>query len=219
MNSEKRQEKIDKTLFFKQPTLGLFLENIHDSHNLSAIVRTCDGVGLLELYYTHHDNAHFRTHKTITQGAHRWVNRFKIDEEQKCQFLKQKQKEGFQVVATHLDENAISFRDVDYTLPTIMIVGNEKEGVSPELRMIADKTITIPMKGMVQSLNVSVATALVLYEAQRQRESKGMYETPQLSKQSRTEIKKGWIYRDTVARRSKGRIALKEENPYHDKHQ
>ena len=75
------------------------------------------------------------------------------------------------------------------------------------------------MKGMVQSLNVSVATALVLYEAQRQREEKGMYETPQLPNHSRKEIKEAWIYRDTVARRSKGKVALKEEKPYHDKYQ
>ena len=211
MNSEKRQEKMDKTLSQKQPTLQLFLENIHDSHNISAIVRSCDAVGILELYYTHHANAHFRTHKTITQGAHRWVNRFKIED--KCQFLKQKQLDGFQVLATHLDEKAVSFREVDYTLPTIMIVGNEKEGVSKELLKIADKTIMIPMQGMVQSLNVSVATALVLYEAQRQRELEGMYETPQLSSEDRAMIKQAWIYRDTVARRSKGKINLKEVKP------
>lgn len=214
MNSDKRQEKIDKTLFFKQPTLQLFLENIHDSHNLSAIVRSCDAVGVLELYYTHPHNNHFRTHKTITQGAHRWVNRFKINEKDKCQFLKQKQAEGFQVIATHLDEHAVSFREVDYTLPTILIVGNEKEGVSKELIKIADKTIVIPMQGMVQSLNVSVATALVLYEAQRQRESKGMYESPQLSNRQREEIKKSWIYRDTVARRSRGKIHLEDLKPF-----
>ena len=213
MNSEKRQAKIDKVLRQKQPTLQLFLDNIHDSHNLSAIVRSCDGVGVLELYYTHHDNAQFRTHKTITQGAHRWVNRFKINEKEKCAFLQEKQAQGFQVIATHLDDNAISFTEVDYTIPTIMIVGNEKEGVSKEVIRQADKTISIPMKGMVQSLNVSVATALVLYEAQRQREAKGMYETPQLSVKNRAEIKEAWIYRDTVARRSKGKINLKEVRP------
>ncbi len=219
MNSEKRQEKIDKTLQNKQPTLLLFLEDVHDAHNLSAIVRSCDAVGVLELFYTHKDNNHFHTHKVITQGAHRWVNRFRIDEEKKIQFLKQKHSQGYQLIVTHLDKNAISFREVDYTLPTIMIVGNEKDGVSQELIMLADKTITIPMQGMVQSLNVSVATALVLYEAQGQREAKGMYEKPQLSCESREEIKKAWIYRDTVARRSKGRISLKEPTPYHDKHQ
>ncbi len=213
MNSEKRQEKIVQVLAQKQPTLQLFLDHIHDSHNLSAIIRSCDAVGILELYYTHHDNAHFRIHKTITQGAHRWVNRFKIDENKKCAFLQNKQAQGFQVIATHLDDETIPFTEVDYTIPTIMIVGNEKEGVSKALLKLADKTISIPMKGMVQSLNVSVATALVLYEAARQREAKGMYETPQLSQKIRAQIKEEWIYRDTVARRSKGAINLKEAKP------
>ncbi len=209
MNSQKRQEKMDRVLLCKQPTLLLFLDNVHDSQNLSAIVRTCDAVGILDFFYTNKDNTHFKTYKTIAQGAHHWVNRFKIDEGEKVTFLKQKQLEGFQIIATHLDKKAISFREVDYTLPTIIIVGNEKVGVSHELIMIADKTITIPMKGMVQSLNVSVATALILYEAQRQREAKGMYVSSQLSDARQEEIKHAWIYRDTVARRSKGRIRLK----------
>lgn len=94
-------------------------------------------------------------------------------------------------------------------MPTIIIVGNEKDGVSKEVLALADKTILIPMKGMVQSLNVSVATALILYEAQRQLEINGNYKEPQLLEKERTKIKEGWIFRDTVARRSKGRIALK----------
>ena len=87
-------------------------------------------------------------------------------------------------------------------------MGNEKEGVSPEVIAQADEVIIIPMQGMVQSLNVSVATALILYEAQRQLENAGRYDTPQMSLEKREEIKEAWIYRDTVARRSKGKIAL-----------
>ena len=90
----------------------------------------------------------------------------------------------------------------------MIIVGNEKEGVNQEILAIADKTILIPMKGMVQSLNVSVATALILYEAQRQLEENGNYDKPELSKEDRAKIKEGWIFRDTVARRSKGKIPL-----------
>lgn len=214
MQSDIRKNRIDKTLLHKQPTLQLFLENIHDAHNLSAIVRSCDAVGILDLFYTHHDNSHFKTHKRITQGAHRWVNRFKIDKEKSLEFLKQKREEGYQLVVTHLDSRAVSFRDVDYTLPTIIIVGNEKEGVSDALIALADKSITIPMMGMVQSLNVSVATALVLYEAQRQREEKGMYKDATLPLEKRESLKESWIYRDSVARRSKGLIMIEDEKPY-----
>jgi len=203
MNSQKRQDKMDKVLEKKQPTL-----DIHDSHNLSAIIRSCDAVGVLQLYYSNPKNHNFKIHKTITQGAHRWVNNNKIDNDKKVDFLKQKQKEGYQIAAMHLDNKSISFKDIDYTRQTIIIAGNEKEGVSDDILAIADKTIIIPMNGMVQSLNVSVATSLVLYEAQRQLEEIGRYQHSQLSEKDRAELKKMWIYRDTIARRSKGTIKM-----------
>jgi tRNA (guanosine-2'-O-)-methyltransferase len=209
LNSEVRQEKIDKVLENKQPNLQLFLDDVHDSHNLSAILRSCDATGVLSLYYTNPSNQNLKIHKTITQGTQRWVEHTKVHNNQKIEFLKQKQKEGFQLIATHLDEKAVNFRAINYTLPTIIIMGNEKEGVSKEILAIADKTTIIPMKGMVQSLNVSVATALILYEAQTQLEENGNYDRPALSEQDRAKIKEEWIFRDTVARRSKGKIPLK----------
>ena len=117
------------------------------------------------------------------------------------------------MVVTHLEERAISFREIDYSKPTLLVIGNEKEGVSPEVIEIADEVIIIPMQGMVQSLNVSVATALILYEAQRQLENAGRYDKPVISEEKREEIKAAWVYRDTVARRSKGQLPLefKEE--------
>jgi tRNA (guanosine-2'-O-)-methyltransferase len=92
-------------------------------------------------------------------------------------------------------------------------MGNEKEGVSAEIVDLADEVIIIPMQGMVQSLNVSVATALILYEAQGQLECAGRYDTSCLSEEKIEEIKSAWVYRDTVARKSKGQIPLefKEE--------
>lgn len=84
----------------------------------------------------------------------------------------------------------------------------KKEGVSQQVIAEATNVIIIPMQGMVQSLNVSVATALILYEAERQLENAGRYDTPQISFEKREEIKYAWVYRDTIARRSKGEIAL-----------
>jgi tRNA (guanosine-2'-O-)-methyltransferase len=184
------------------------LDNVHSSQNLSAIIRTCDAVGILDIHYSSKNNESLRIHKTITQGAHRWTHRYRIGHTNKTSFLKQKKSQGFEIVVTHLDENAVSFREIDYTKPILLVMGNEKEGVSNEIIASADKIIYIPMQGMVQSLNVSVATALILYEAQRQLEDAGKYVRPQLSLSKREEIKNAWIYRDTVARRSKGEIAL-----------
>jgi len=201
MINDKRIKRIDDSLTRKQSTLQIMLDNVHSSQNLSAIIRSCDAVGVLDIYYSTKENESFRIHKTITQGAHRWTHRYRMNDQDKVAFLKEKKAQGFQVVVTHLEECAVSFREVDYTKTTLLVMGNEKEGVSAEVI------------GMVQSLNVSVATALILYEAQRQLENAGRYDEPILSKEKREEIKAEWVYRDTIARRSKGQIPLefKEE--------
>jgi len=213
MSTEDRLSRIDDSLTRKQPTLQIMLDNVHSSQNLSAIIRSCDAVGVLDIYYSTKENESLRIHKTITQGAHRWTHRYRMNDADKVAFLKEKKAQGFQVVVTHLEERAVSFREIDYTKPTLLVMGNEKEGVSPEVIEMADEVIIIPMQGMVQSLNVSVATALILYEAQRQLENAGRYDVPMLSEEKREEIKAAWVYRDTVARRSKGQIPLefKEE--------
>ena len=206
MISEKRKEKIEDILSRKQPTLQVMLDNVSNSQNLSAIIRSCDGVGVLDIYYSTNEDLDLRVHKTITQGTHRWMNKERIDSEKKIDFLKTKQKEGFQIVATHLSEKSISFSKIDYTKPTILVMGNEKDGISQEVIDLADRVVIIPMRGMAQSLNVSVATALILYEAERQLELKGCYDTPQLSTEHREKVMKEWTYRDTIRNRSKGRI-------------
>ena len=208
MSTDERLARIDASLLRKQPTLQVMLDSVHNSQNLSTIIRTSDAVGVLDIYYSTPQNETLRIHKTITQGAHRWTHRHRIHESDKVAFLKQKKEEGFQVVVTHLEERAVSYREVDYTKPTLIVMGNEKEGVSPEIIAQATDVIVIPMEGMVQSLNVSVATALILYEAQRQLDNASMYDTAQLSLEKREEIKAAWVYRDTVARRSKGSIDL-----------
>jgi len=213
MGTEERLKRIDDSLSHKQPTLQVMLANVHSSQNLSAIIRSADAVGVLDIFYSSKENKTLRIHKTITQGAHRWTHRHRITDGHTVKFLQEKKNEGFQVIVTHLEERAVSFRDIDYTKPTLLVMGNEKEGVSSEIIAEATDVIVIPMQGMVQSLNVSVATALILYEAQRQLEDAGKYLTPQLIQKRREEIKAAWIYRDTVARRSKGQIALEfQEN-------
>ncbi len=206
MLNENRIDRIDDVLSKKQPDLQVMLDNVHSSQNLSAIIRSADAVGVLDIYYTTREDASLRIHKTITQGAHRWTHRYRMDDDHKVAFLKEKKAQGFQVVVTQLDERAVSFREVDYTKPTLLVMGNEKEGVSAEIVELADDVIIIPMQGMVQSLNVSVATGLILYEAQRQREDAGRYDTSTLSHEKKEEIKAEWIYRDTIVRKSKGRI-------------
>ena len=208
MLNEKRITRIDDVLSKKQPDLQVMLDNLHSSQNLSAIIRSADAVGVLDIYYVTKEDASLRIHKTITQGAHRWTHRHRMHDDHKVSFIKEKKTQGFQVVVTHLEEQAVSFREVDYTKPTLLVMGNEKEGVSSEIVKLADEIIIIPMQGMVQSLNVSVATGLILYEAQRQREEAGRYDTSALDRKMKEKIKERWIYRDTIVRKSKGLIPL-----------
>ena len=206
MLNEKRIKRIEKVLEKKQPTLEVFLDNVDSSQNISAIIRSCDGVGILNFYYANKKDVDVRIHKTITQGSHHWLYRERIDSAEKVDFLKLKQAEGFTVVVTHLSEKSISYRKVDYTQKSMIVMGNEAEGVSEEVLALADEVVVIPMQGMAQSLNVSVATALLLYEAQRQLEEAGAYDSPKLSLEQREKIKFEWVHRDLITRRSKGTI-------------
>lgn len=198
--TEERLKKIEKILNKKQKDLQVFVENVKNQHNFSAIIRTCDAVGVLNLYYTYNGNGNL-INESITMGSHKWVFLEKIENIE--EFFKSKKEKGFQILATHLSKDSIHFREIDYTKPTLIIVGNEISGVSEEILKYADKNIIIPMYGMAQSLNVSVATAVILYEAQRQREAKGLYEKPHLSKYEIEKIIKKWAIDDVIKYKSK----------------
>ncbi len=206
MITPKRRQRIEALLDQKQPDLQVFLDDVHDSRNISAVIRTCDAVGVLHFYYSRNSPDHVKTHRTVTQGAHRWLLKERIDYENRTQFLNRKREEGLQILVTQLGEGSRNFREIDYTLPTLLVLGNEKEGVSAEVAAEVTHRVIIPMHGMVQSLNVSVAAALILYEAERQRRAAGFYDRPQLDEARRHALMEEWIRRDSILRKSRGRI-------------
>ncbi len=193
--TEKRLEKIKKVLQKRQKDLQVFTDNVKNQHNFSAILRTCDATGVLYLYYRFLGQGNL-INEEITMGSHKWVIHQEIENLEK--FFKQKKEEGFQILATYLSEDSVDFRSIDYTKPTLIVVGNEIQGVSEEVLKYADKQIIIPMYGMAQSLNVSVATAVILYEAQRQRAKKGMYDKPSLSEEEIDKIIQKWSTEDVI---------------------
>ncbi len=198
---ERRLRKFEEVLRRRQKDLVLFVENVKNEHNFSAIVRTCDAVGVLNVYFYHEGGKSLPINEGITMGAHKWVLLHRVDEP--ITALKSLRRKGFQVVSTWLNEDSVDFRSVDYTKPTLIVVGNELDGVSERVAELSDVRIKIPMVGMVQSLNVSVATAVILYEAQRQRELKGMYEYPSLSQEEIEHIIHKWAYEDVIRTRRK----------------
>jgi len=170
--TQARRQKIDAVLADRQPDLTVLAEQLHKPRNFSAIVRTCDAVGIDEVHAVPGEEG-VSTHWKTSQGAEKWV-RVRPHENMTaaCAFLRAR---GFQLVAAHLDDSATDYRDIDYTAPTALLLGTELFGVSPAGLAAADRQVFIPMKGMTQSLNVSVACAIVLYEAMRQRDSAGLY--------------------------------------------
>jgi len=192
--SKKRLDKMKKILETRQDSLRVFMDYVYSPHNLAAIVRTCDAINIGKLYYRHQKQV--RLNNEITMGAHKWIfNEYIEDIEKFYQDIKSK---GYQVVVTLLDEDTVDFREVDYTKPTLVVLGNEVDGASETSIKYADKKVIIPMYGMSQSLNVSVANAVILYEAQRQRAAKGMYDKPQLSPEIIEKTLKKWAYDDII---------------------
>lgn len=170
--SPERYQKIISVLKARQPDLTLCLEEVHKPNNVSAVIRTADAAGLHKVHAIWPDQK-MRTLSHTSAGARNWVE-VETHHSANEAFAALKA-EGMQILVTNLSDSAVDFREVDYTKPTAIVLGGEKHGISSDALAMADQDIIIPMVGMVQSLNVSVASALILFEAQRQRQLKGMY--------------------------------------------
>lgn len=164
--------KLQQVLSRRQPDLTVITDNVHKSRNLSAIVRTCDAVGIHQIHSARPMDG-YGTHHGTAKGSHRWVGVTIYDEVQTP--IQRLQQQGFQVVAATFSERAVDYRTIDFTQPCALLLGAELEGVSAEAAEMADAHVTVPMMGMVSSFNVSVAAAIILAEAQRQRDEKGLY--------------------------------------------
>ncbi len=151
----------------RQSDLTVVLEDIHDPHNVSAILRTADAVGVIGVQLVYPEGAFPKLGKKSSASAVKWIERRGFRSMQEC--YEKLRGEGFRIYATHLGRNAVSLYDLDLTRRVALVFGNEHRGVSAGAARLADATFRIPMTGMVQSLNVSVACAVSLYEAFRQR--------------------------------------------------
>ncbi|HFD7740532.1 MULTISPECIES: tRNA (guanosine(18)-2'-O)-methyltransferase TrmH [Serratia] len=170
--SPERYARICEMLATRQPDLTVCLEQVHKPHNVSAIIRTADAVGVHQVHAVW-PTTRMRTLVSSAAGSNSWVS---VKTHRSIgNAVGHLKAQGMQILATNLSARAVDFREVDYTRPTCVLLGQEKTGITEEALALADQDIVIPMIGMVQSLNVSVASALILYEAQRQRQNAGLY--------------------------------------------
>ncbi len=186
-----RNKKIIELLNRRQKDITVFMDEVHKPHNLSAIVRTCDAIGIGEVHAVY-PNQHLKACHRTSMGSTRWVTTH--THQDLSSGLGQMKAEKKQILAAHFSDKAVDFREIDYTKPTAILVGSEKYGVSQQAADLADEHILIPMLGMVQSLNVSVASAIILYEAQRQREQAGFYQQRQLDDELCEKLRFEWLY-------------------------
>lgn len=167
----RRFERLKAVLDRRMGDLTVLLEHVEKPHNLSAILRTCDAVGALEAHVVSLKDR-LPTFNSTAQGSQKWVPLHGHSSGvEAAQALKAR---GFRLYGTHLSVEAVDYRQCDFTGPTAFVLGAEKWGLSEAMAEAVDQAIVIPMNGMVQSLNVSVAAATLLFEALRQREVAGV---------------------------------------------
>jgi tRNA (guanosine-2'-O-)-methyltransferase len=191
--TEERKKRIDAVLSRRQRDLTLVMDNIWDPHNVSAVLRSCDAFGVagVHLYYT--DSQWPDLAQKSSASAKKWIERTEhIDAAEMVAELKGR---GMQILRTGFSDTARPVMDFDYTRPTAVILSNEHRGTSPELAALVPDEVYIPMQGMVQSFNVSVAAAIILYQAFTQRNAAGMYDDPSFSREELESLKTQWYSR------------------------
>ncbi|HUG16417.1 MAG TPA: RNA methyltransferase [Thermomicrobiales bacterium] len=170
----RRLARMRGTLSRRQPDLTVVIENVHDPHNVSAMLRTCDAVGAASAHLVYDEIEAPIIHLGVSASAQRWLELVQHEAIVDC--YEALRKRGFAIYATTLGDASRELFELDLTQPTAFVFGNETRGVSASASEGADASVFIPMMGMVESLNVSVACAVSLYEALRQRRAAGRYD-------------------------------------------
>lgn len=186
-----REEKLLSVLNKRQNDITIVLENVFDPHNISAVMRTCDAVGIQEIYIL---NTKIPRHKKwgakSSSSAVKWLTIHQFENNEEC--FTALRKKYAKILTTHLSADAVSLHSINFTDPLALVFGNEHSGVSDEVRDMADGNFLIPQVGIIRSLNISVACAVTLYEAFRQKNNAGHYDKRKLDEKQFDELFTKW---------------------------
>jgi tRNA (guanosine-2'-O-)-methyltransferase len=190
-----RREKLQTVLSKRQNDITIVLENVFDPHNISAVMRTCDAVGVQELYVL---NTKIPRHKKwgakSSSSAAKWLTVYQFENAEEC--FSELRKKYSKILTTHLSSDALNLYEIDLTQPVALVFGNEHSGVSEEIRNLADGNFIIPQAGIIRSLNISVACAVTLYEAYRQKTLAGHYDKAKLNGEVLKDLMDKWGYEE-----------------------
>jgi len=184
-------ERLTSVLNKRQDDITVVLENVYDPHNISAVMRTCDAVGVQEIFIL---NTKIPRHKKwgakSSSSAAKWSTVHQFDDAGQC--FSSLRKRYSSILTTYLGNDSIGLHQLDLTKSIALVFGNEHSGVSDEIRQLADGNFVIPQAGIIRSLNISVACAVTLYEAYRQKILAGHYEHKKLDDARYNELLKEW---------------------------
>ena len=190
-----RKARLEFVLSKRQNDITIVLENVFDPHNISAVMRTCDAVGVQEVYVL---NTKIPRHKKwgakSSSSAAKWLSVHQFENAEEC-FIALRKK-YVKILTTHLSSDAVNLYEINFTQPLALVFGNEHSGVSEEIRMLADGNFIIPQMGIIRSLNISVACAVTLYEAYRQKSEAGHYDKQKLDGEVLKELMNKWHYHE-----------------------
>jgi tRNA (guanosine-2'-O-)-methyltransferase len=186
-----RYNRLSSVLHKRQPDLTVVLENVFDPHNVSAVMRTCDAVGIQDVYILNnrippHKKWGYRSSSTAAE----WLTIHQFTEVEPC--FEELKKRFSKIYATHLSEASLQMHQVNFTEPIALVFGNERFGVSDDIRRFCDGDFIIPQVGIIKSLNISVACAVTLYEAFRQKQAAGHYDEVRLPAEQLNELETEW---------------------------
>jgi len=186
-----RIQRLTTVLDKRQGDITVVLENVFDPHNISAVMRTADAIGIQDIYIL---NTKIPLHKKwgakSSSSAAKWLSIHQYDNAEEC--FSSLRKRYSTILTTHLSSDAVGLHQIDFTKSIALVFGNEHSGVSDEIRALADGNFIIPQVGIIQSLNISVACAVTLYEAFRQKTNAGHYNRQSLDDVRYTELFKEW---------------------------
>jgi tRNA (guanosine-2'-O-)-methyltransferase len=179
----------------RQTNLTVVMENVNDPHNISAVMRTCDAVGIQDLYIL---NTKIAKHDYFgvksSSSAAKWLTVHQFTNVADC--FEALRKNYNKIFTTHLSSDAVSLYELDFTDSVALVFGNEHDGVSEETIAMSDGNFIIPQLGFIQSLNISVACAVSIYEAHRQKMAAGHYIEQSMTKERQDALLRDWGVED-----------------------
>lgn len=192
--TQRRLQRMAGVLTRRQPDVAVVIENVTDPHNVSAVLRSCDATGVASAHLLYPDGEPPKLSKGVSASAQRWLDVYRHESVSEC--FDALRADGLTVYATHLGDDTADLYDLDLTQPCAFVFGNERLGVSDEVLAHCDGRVKIPMQGMVESLNISVAAAVTLYEVFRQRKVAGFYDEPRWSEEVIRARLRHWLERE-----------------------